>query len=75
MLTNRWGFESVDILHYFDYAKGTPAMITWVAHNFFYFSFNAGLWLLFHGLGKVFFVRGVSTPSRASSDEGKAKAA
>jgi len=70
ILTTRWGFESVDILHYFDYAKGTPAMITWVAHNFFYFTFNASLWLLFQGLGKVFFTRWIKSPVPAVAADG-----
>jgi hypothetical protein len=52
----------VDLLHYFDYAKGTPALITWVAHNFFYFTFNAGLWLLFRGLAALLFARWSRSP-------------
>lgn len=67
MLT-RWGFESVDLLHYFDYAKGTPALVTWVAHNFFYFAFNAGLWLLFRGLAALLFARTSSAPLEAAKD-------
>ena len=49
----RWGFEDIELLHAFDYVKGTPAMVTWVAQSVFLFGFNASVWLLFRGLGMV----------------------
>ena len=49
----RWGFEDIELLHAFDYVKGTPAMVTWVVQSVFLFGFNASVWLLFRGLGMV----------------------
>ena len=59
-LTIRWGFESLEFLHYFDYSKGTPVLITWFTQNVFYLTFNTILWLLFQGLGSLAFARGDS---------------
>jgi len=70
-----WGMDNIAILHKFDYAIGTPAMITWVAHNFFYWTFNATLWLLgkfIVGLWRLAFGDGGGSGSAGAAAAGAA---